>query len=74
MFPCVLDILEQHIFNKKNPIVVGVKVHEGILQPGTPLCFFKVRVYMRAFLSFVRACVPLDATVVLVLVYSPPRK
>lgn len=41
VFPVVLDILGQHVFNKKNPIIVGVKVFEGILKAGTPLCFVK---------------------------------
>jgi hypothetical protein len=63
VFPCVLDILGQHIFNKKNPIIMGVKVHEGILQPGTPLCFFKARACVGAWLggcvaACLRACVP----------------
>jgi hypothetical protein len=57
VFPCVLDILGQYIFNKKNPIVMGVKVHEGILQPGTPLCFFKVRARACVCVRFVRSCV-----------------
>lgn len=41
VFPVVLDILPQYIFNKKNPIVVGVKIFEGILKAGTPVCFVK---------------------------------
>ena len=41
VFPCVLDILGQHVFNKKNPIIIGVKVFDGILKAGTPLCFVK---------------------------------
>jgi translation initiation factor 5B len=41
VFPCVLQILDQFIFNKKNPIVVGVKVLEGIVKSGTPLCVIK---------------------------------
>jgi translation initiation factor 5B len=36
--PCVLRILPQHIFNKKDPIVLGVEVLEGTLRLGTPLC------------------------------------
>jgi translation initiation factor 5B len=43
VFPAVLDILDQCVFNKKNPIVVGVKVLEGTLKTGTPLCFVKLR-------------------------------
>eukprot|EP00128_Syssomonas_multiformis_P007464 Colp12_sorted_trinity150504_noHs@26000 len=37
-FPCVLKILPQHIFNKKDPIVIGVEVMEGTLRIGTTLC------------------------------------
>jgi translation initiation factor 5B len=37
-FPCVLKILPQHIFNKKDPIVIGVEVLEGTLRIGTTLC------------------------------------
>ncbi|XP_023644095.1 eukaryotic translation initiation factor 5B isoform X2 [Capsella rubella] len=36
VFPCVLKILRE--FNKKDPIILGVKVVEGILKIGTPLC------------------------------------
>eukprot|EP01120_Amphizonella_sp_Union-15-10_P014957 TRINITY_DN7488_c0_g1_i5.p1 TRINITY_DN7488_c0_g1~~TRINITY_DN7488_c0_g1_i5.p1 ORF type:complete len:479 (-),score=86.26 TRINITY_DN7488_c0_g1_i5:33-1469(-) len=38
VFPCILRIYPQHIFNKRDPIVVGVKVIDGILKLGTPLC------------------------------------
>ena len=41
VFPCVLQILDQFIFNKKNPIVMGVKVLEGVVKAGTPLCVVK---------------------------------
>ena len=33
-----MKILPQHIFNQKDPIIVGVEVVEGILKVGTPLC------------------------------------
>jgi len=36
VFPCVLNILQ--IFNKKDPLIVGVKVADGSLRIGTPLC------------------------------------
>lgn len=37
VFPCVLKILPNCIFNKKDPIILGVDVEEGILKIGTPL-------------------------------------
>ncbi|KAH9317771.1 hypothetical protein KI387_019540, partial [Taxus chinensis] len=38
VFPCVLGILPNCVFNKKDPIIVGVDVLEGIARIGTPLC------------------------------------
>lgn len=38
VFPSIIRILPQHIFNQKDPIIVGVEVVEGILKIGTPLC------------------------------------
>jgi len=37
VFPCVLKIMPTCIFNKKDPIVIGVNVVEGIVKVGTPL-------------------------------------
>ena len=37
-FPCVLSIMPQFVFNKKDPIVLGVEVLAGIARVGTPLC------------------------------------
>jgi translation initiation factor 5B len=37
IFPCVLKILENCIFNKKNPLVFGVEVLKGNLHTGTHL-------------------------------------
>ena len=37
-FPCVLKILPTCIFNKKDPIVLGVEVLAGIAKVGSPLC------------------------------------
>ena len=37
-FPCILKIMPQHIFNKKDPIVLGVEVLEGNVRIGTTLC------------------------------------
>jgi len=38
VFPSIVKIMPQHVFNQCNPIVVGVEVLEGILKIGTPLC------------------------------------
>jgi translation initiation factor 5B len=38
VFPSIIRILPQHVFNQKDPIIVGVEVVEGILKVGTPLC------------------------------------
>mmetsp|Transcript_28034 Transcript_28034/g.34117 ORF Transcript_28034/g.34117 Transcript_28034/m.34117 type:complete len:831 (+) Transcript_28034:279-2771(+) len=38
VFPSICKILPQHIFNTKDPIIIGVEVVEGILKVGTPLC------------------------------------
>jgi translation initiation factor 5B len=41
IFPCVLSFLPDHIYRDKAPIVAGVKVEEGLVKLGTPLCIFK---------------------------------
>lgn len=38
VFPCVLRIIPECVFNKKDPIIVGVEVVEGIAKVGCPLC------------------------------------
>lgn len=38
VFPSIIKILPQHIFNQKDPVIVGAEVVEGILKVGTPLC------------------------------------
>lgn len=38
VFPCVLKIVPGCIFNKRQPIIIGVDVVEGTLHVGTPLC------------------------------------
>lgn len=37
VFPCVLKTIPSAIFNRKDPIIIGVDVVEGILKVGTPL-------------------------------------
>ncbi len=39
VFPCILSIIPQCIFNKKSPIIIGIKVIKGILKIGTPICY-----------------------------------
>jgi len=41
VFPCILEILPDHIYARKNPIIMGVKVISGIVKPGTPMCVIK---------------------------------
>lgn len=38
VFPCVLKIVPNCVFNKRDPIIMGVDVVEGILRIGTPIC------------------------------------
>ncbi|CAJ0627801.1 7046_t:CDS:10 [Entrophospora sp. SA101] len=39
VFPCILKIIA--VFNKRDPIIVGVDVAEGVLRTGTPICVVK---------------------------------
>ncbi|CAG8472273.1 10297_t:CDS:10 [Funneliformis caledonium] len=41
IFPCILKIVPGAIFNKRDPIIIGVDVVEGVLRTGTPLCVVK---------------------------------
>ena len=38
VFPCILKMLSNCVFNRCDPLIVGVDVVEGILKMGTPLC------------------------------------
>ncbi|XP_023636951.1 eukaryotic translation initiation factor 5B-like [Capsella rubella] len=38
ILPCVLSILPDLVFNKDNPIVLGVLVVKGFIKLGTPIC------------------------------------
>jgi len=37
VFPCLLKIVPNAIFNRKDPIIIGVDVTDGVLKVGTPL-------------------------------------
>lgn len=39
IFPCVLKTLQ--IINKRNPMIIGVDVVDGVLKTGTPICCVK---------------------------------
>ena len=38
VYPCKLHILPDHVYNARNPIVMGVMIEAGIVKIGTPLC------------------------------------
>lgn len=40
VFPCVLKTIV--VFNKKDPIILGVDVIEGVIRIGTPICAVKI--------------------------------
>ena len=42
VFPCVLKIMPQCVFNKKDPIVVGVDVLDGVAKVSSPSSTFSV--------------------------------
>jgi len=38
VFPCKMRILPEHIYTRRDPIVVGVRVEAGVVKTGTPIC------------------------------------
>ena len=38
IFPCKLRIHPEHVFNSRDPIIVGVSVEAGFLREGTMIC------------------------------------
>lgn len=38
VFPCKLKVLPEHIYTRRDPIVVGVRVEAGVCKTGTPIC------------------------------------
>ncbi|UJR23336.1 hypothetical protein I4U23_026350 [Adineta vaga] len=38
VYPCKLRILWNHVYNTSNPIICGVRVEDGFVKIGTPIC------------------------------------
>ena len=38
IFPCAIEMVKDAVFNRANPIIIGVNVTAGQLKIGTPLC------------------------------------
>lgn len=36
-FPCILEIIPEHVITRRDPIILGVEVLEGLVKPGTTL-------------------------------------
>lgn len=37
VFPCILEVVKDAVFNRGNPIILGASVKAGFLKVGTPL-------------------------------------
>lgn len=42
VFPCELSIYKDHVFAKRNPILLGVRIQAGILKKNTPLAVVRI--------------------------------
>ena len=68
VFPCALTILPEHIFRQRDPIVLGVRVKEGILKVGTPISVAKPTVRFFFFLLFLSTPFPVFSRELLIWV------
>ena len=46
VFPCILKIIENNVYNKKNPLIMGVEILEGSLHLGTSLILIPSKTYI----------------------------
>ena len=53
MFPVQLKIVPQYIFNKRDPIVLGVEIEDGQLRIGAPLAKFTKKDACLLIVSFI---------------------
>lgn len=37
VFPCIIEVMKDAVFNRGNPIIMGATVKAGFLKVGTPL-------------------------------------
>lgn len=65
----VIFILCQAIFNKRDPIVLGVTVEAGVLRTGTPLCVPTKEVIPTINFGYFLVCVYLPNCICLVIAY-----
>ena len=53
IFPCALEVVKDAVFNRGNPIIIGVNVTAGCLRLGTPLCIPEKEVSQKPLFIFV---------------------